>query len=213
MKKTKVLALFLAIAMIGTGLSACGGKKDEKPASQNKTSSTAVQSKTTDKTADKTADKKEETPSVASSSTGAEDKSSSTAVSSAGTSEQQTENTTTETAEKLKQILTIGYVGTDTHGSTVYWALSEKADSGLLLVVSADGANKISFVGDIISEGSKMTITDDSSGRYTTVDVQQITTDEGEAGIQLTDEEGDKTVLFPIEADKVIDAMFAADAQ
>lgn len=209
MKKTKVLALFLAIAMIGTGLSACGGKKDEKPAAQSKTSSTAVQSKT----ADKTTDKKEETPSVASSSTGAEDKSSSTAVSSAGTSEQQTENTTTETAEKLKQILTIGYVGTDTHGSTVYWALSEKADSGLLLVVSADGANKISFVGDIISEGSKMTITDDSSGRSTTVDVQQITTDEGEAGIQLTDEEGDKTVLFPIEADKVIDAMFAADAQ
>lgn len=209
MKKTKVLALFLAIAMIGTGLSACGGKKDEKPAAQSKTSSTAVQSKTTDKTADK----KEETPSVTSSSTDTEDKSSSAAVSSAGTGEQQTENTTAETAEKLKQILTIGYVGTDTHGSTVYWALSAKADFGVLLVVSADEANKISFVGNIISEDSKMTITDESSGRTTTVDVQQITTDEGEAGIQLTDEEGDKTVLFPIEADKVIDAMFAADAQ
>lgn len=205
MKKTKVLALFLAIAMIGTGLSACGGKKDEKPASQSKASSTAVQSKT--------ADKKEETPSVTSSSTGTEDKSSSAAVSSAGTSEQQTENTTTETAEKLKQILTIGYAGTDTHGSTVYWALSAKADFGVLLVVSADEANKISFVGNIISEGSKMTITDESSGRATTVDVQQITTDEGEAGIQLTDEEGDKTVLFPVEAGTIIDAMFAADAQ
>ena len=209
MKKTKVLALFLAIAMIGTGLSACGGKKDEKPAAQSKTSSTAVQSKT----ADKTTDKKEETPSVTSSSTGTEDKSSSAAVSSAGTSEQQTENTTTETAEKLKQILTIGYAGTDTHGSTVYWALSAKADFGVLLVVSADEANKISFVGNIISEGSKMTITDESSGRSTTVDVQQITTDEGEAGIQLTDEEGDKTVLFPVEAGTIIDAMFAADAQ
>ena len=209
MKKTKVLALFLAVTMIGTGLSACGGKKDEKPATQSKTSSTAVQSKTTDKTADK----KEETPSVTSSSTSTEDKSSSTAVSSAGTSEQQTENTTTETAEKLKQILTIGYAGTDTHGSTVYWALSAKADFGVLLVVSADEANKISFVGNIISEGSNMTITDESSGRTTTVDVQQITTDEGEAGIQLTDEEGDKTVLFPVEAGTIIDAMFAADAQ
>lgn len=209
MKKTKVLALFLAVTMIGTGLSACGGKKDEKPASQNKTSSTAVQSKT----ADKTTDKKEETPSVTSSSTGTEDKSSSAAVSSAGTSEQQTENTTAETAEKLKQILTIGYAGTDTHGSTVYWALSAKADFGVLLVVSADEANKVSFVGNIVSEGSKMTITDESSGRATTVDVQQITTDEGEAGIQLTDEEGDKTVLFPLEAGTIIDAMFAADAQ
>ena len=205
MKKTKVLALFLAITMIGTGLSACGGKKDEKPAAQSKTSSAAVQSKTDDK--------KDETPSATSSSTGTEDKSSSAAVSSAGTSEQQTENTTAETVEKLKQILTIGYAGTDTHGSTIYWALSAKADFGVLLVVSADEANKVSFVGNIISEGSKMTITDESSGRTTTVDVQQITTDEGEAGIQLTDEEGDKTVLFPVEADKVIDAMFAADAQ
>ena len=213
MKKTKVLALFLAITMIGTGLSACGGKKDEKPATQSKTSSTAVQSKTTDKTTDKTADKNEGTPSVTSSSADTEDKSSSAAVSSAGTSEQQTENTTTETAEKLKQILTIGYAGTDSHGSTVYWALSAKADFGVLLVVSADEANKISFVGNIISEDSKMTITDESSGRATTVDVQQITTDEGEAGIQLTDEEGDKTVLFPVEAGTIIDAMFAADAQ
>ena len=209
MKKLKILALLLSVTMISASLFACGGKKDEKPAAQSKTSSTAVQSKT----ADKTTDKKEETPSVTSSSTGTEDKSSSAAVSSAGTSEQQTENTTTETAEKLKQILTIGYIGTDSHGSTVYWALSAKADFGVLLVVSADEANKVSFVGNIISEGSKMTITDESSGRATTVDVQQITTDEGEAGIQLTDEEGDKTVLFPVEVDQVVDVMFAADAE
>lgn len=205
MKKLKILALLLSVTMISASLFACGGKKDEKPAAQSKTSSAAVQSKTDDK--------KDETPSVTSSSTDTEDKTSSAAISSAVTSEQQTENTTTETAEKLKQILTIGYIGTDSHGSTVYWALSAKADFGLLLVVSADEANKVSFVGNIISEGSKMTITDESSGRATTVDVQQITTDEGEAGIQLTDEEGDKTVLFPVEVDQVVDVMFAADAE
>ena len=205
MKKLKILALLLSVTMISASLFACGGKKDEKPAAQSKTSSAAVQSKTDDK--------KDETPSVTSSSTNTEDKTSSAAISSAVTSEQQTENTTTETAEKLKQILTIGYIGTDSHGSTVYWALSAKADFGVLLVVSADEANKVSFVGNIISEGSKMTITDESSGRATTVDVQQITTDEGEAGIQLTDEEGDKTVLFPVEVDQVVDVMFAADAE
>ena len=205
MKKLKILALLLSVTMISASLFACGGKKDEKPAAQSKTSSAAVQSKTDDK--------KDETPSVTSSSTDTEDKTSSAAISSAVTSEQQTENTTTETAEKLKQILTIGYIGTDSHGSTVYWALSAKADFGVLLVVSADEANKVSFVGNIISEGSKMTITDESSGRATTVDVQQITTDEGEAGIQLTDEEGDKTVLFPVEVDQVVDVMFAADAE
>ena len=205
MKKLKTLALLLSVTMISASLFACGGKKDEKPAAQSKTSSAAVQSKTDDK--------KDETPSVTSSSTDTEDKTSSAAISSAVTSEQQTENTTTETAEKLKQILTIGYIGTDSHGSTVYWALSAKADFGVLLVVSADEANKVSFVGNIISEGSKMTITDESSGRATTVDVQQITTDEGEAGIQLTDEEGDKTVLFPVEVDQVVDVMFAADAE
>lgn len=205
MKKFKTLALLLSVTMISASLFACGGKKDEKPAAQSKTSSAAVQSKTDDK--------KDETPSATTSSTNTEDKSSSAAISSAVTSEQQTENTTTETAEKLKQILTIGYIGTDSHGSTVYWALSAKADFGVLLVVSADEANKVSFVGNIISEGSKMTITDESSGRATTVDVQQITTDEGEAGIQLTDEEGDKTVLFPVEVDQVVDIMFAADAE
>ena len=205
MKKLKILALLLSVTMISASLFACGGKKDEKPAAQSKTSSAAVQSKTDDK--------KDETPSATTSSTDTEDKTSSAAISSAVTSEQQTENTTTETAEKLKQILTIGYIGTDSHGSTVYWALSAKADFGVLLVVSADEANKVSFVGNIISEDSKMTITDESSGRATTVDVQQITTDEGEAGIQLTDEEGDKTVLFPVEVDQVVDVMFAADAE
>ncbi len=205
MKKLKILALLLSVTMISASLFACGGKKDEKPAAQSKTSSAAVQSKTDDK--------KDETPSVTSSSTDTEDKTSSAAISSAVTSEQQTENTTTETAEKLKQILTIGYIGTDSYGSTVYWALSAKGDFGVLLVVSADGTNKISFVGNIISEGSKMTITDESSGRAKTVDVQQITTDEGEAGIQLTDEDGDKTVLFPVEVDQVIDVMFATDAE
>ena len=143
MKKLKTLALLLSVTMISASLFACGGKKDEKPAAQSKTSSAAVQSKTDDK--------KDETPSATTSSTDTEDKSSSAAVSSAVTSEQQTENTTTETAEKLKQILTIGYIGTDSHGSTVYWALSAKADFGVLLVVSADEANKVSFVGNIIS--------------------------------------------------------------
>ena len=58
-----------------------------------------------------------------------------------------------------------------------------------------------------------MTITDQSTGNSRTVDVQPIETSDGDKGIQFTDEQGDITALFPVEVDKVIDAMLEAEAQ
>ena len=80
-----------------------------------------------------------------------------------------------------------------------------------MLAVSADQSQKISFVGYIQEDGTKLTITDDKTGNARTVEVQPIEVD-GQAGIQMTDEDGDITALFPVPVDQVIDAMFEAEA-
>lgn len=113
--------------------------------------------------------------------------------------------------DKLKAILSIGYAGADNLGTTIYWATDADVSFGLLLAVSADQSQKISFVGYIQEDGTKLTITDDKTGNARTVEVQPIEVD-GQAGIQMTDEDGDITALFPVPVDQVIDAMFEAEA-
>lgn len=179
MKSLKVVALFLAVIMMSTGLSACGGdKKEEKK--------TTTQSKPADTSKNEEKEEKEEAP---------------------------VENTDEEPniVDKLKAILSIGYAGADNHGTTIYWATDADVSFGLLLAVSADQSQKISFVGYIQEDGTKLTITDDKTGNARTVEVQPIEVD-GQAGIQMTDEDGDITALFPVPVDQVIDAMFEAEA-
>lgn len=178
MKSLKVVALFLAVIMMSTGLSACGGdKKEEKK--------TTTQSKPADTSKNETKEEKEAMPA------------------------ESTEEPSI--ADKLKSILSIGYAGADNHGTTIYWATDADVSFGLLLAVSADQSQKISFVGYIQEDGTKLTITDDKTGNARTVDVQPIEMD-GQAGLQMTDEDGDITALFPVPVDQVIDAMFAAEA-
>ncbi len=179
MKSLKVVALFLAVIMMSTGLSACGGdKKEEKK--------TTTQSKPADTSKNEEKEEKEVAP---------------------------VENTDEEPniVDKLKAILSIGYAGADNLGTTIYWATDADVSFGLLLAVSADQSQKISFVGYIQEDGTKLTITDDKTGNARTVEVQPIEVD-GQAGIQMTDEDGDITALFPVPVDQVIDAMFEAEA-
>ena len=177
MKSLKVVALFLAVIMMSTGLSACGGdKKEEKK--------TTTQSKPADASKNETKEEKEVMPA------------------------ESTEEP--NIADKLKSILSIGYAGADNHGTTIYWATDADVSFGVLLAVSADKSQKASFVGYIHEDGTKLTITDDKTGNARTVDVQPIEAD-GQAGIQMTDEDGDITALFSVPVDAVIDAMFEAE--
>ena len=183
MKSLKVVALFLAVIMMSTGLSACGGdKKEEKK--------TTTQSKPADTSKNEEKEEKNEENEAA-----------------------PAENTDEEPniVDKLKAILSIGYAGADNLGTTIYWATDADVSFGLLLAVSADQSQKISFVGYIQEDGTKLTITDDKTGNARTVEVQPIEVD-GQAGIQMTDEDGDITALFPVPVDQVIDAMFEAEA-
>lgn len=198
MKNFKILALFLAVIMISMGLTACGGdKKEDKPAVQSKTSDTK---------------EKEDAPKNTAKNTESDDEDTESNDENTESNDENTEETPS-TAETLKAILSIGYVGVDTEGTTIYWAVSKDVDYGVLLAVSADKTQKISFVGDIAENGTQLTITDQSTGNSRTVDVQPIETSDGDKGIQFTDEQGDITALFPVEVDKVIDAMLEAEAQ
>ena len=177
MKSLKVVALFLALIMISTSLSACGGdnKKEEKSAAQTQNANEKEEKE--EKEEEKSAENTEEP----------------------------------STADKLKSILSIGYAGADNHGTTIYWATDADVSFGVLLAVSADKSQKISFVGYIQEDGTKLTITDDKTGNARTVEVQPIEAD-GQAGIQMTDEDGDITALFSVPVDQVIDAMLEAEA-
>lgn len=179
MKSLKVLALILAVIMISTGLSACGGDKKEEKA-------TTAQKQNTDT-------KKEEE---------------------AENTEENTEETTEgSTADQLKKVLSIGYVGVDNEKNTIYWATDADVNFGALLVVSADNSQKISFVGYIESgEGNQLTITDDKTGNAKTFAVEPIE-DDGQKGIQLTSDDGLLVALFSVDVNTVIDAMLAAEAQ
>lgn len=184
MKSLKVLALILAVIMISTGLSACGGDKKEEKA-------TTAQKQNTDT-------KKEEE---------------------AENTEKNTEKNTEETAEgstadQLKKVLSIGYVGVDNEKNTIYWATDADVNFGALLVVSADNSQKISFVGYIESgEDNQLTITDDKTGNAKTFAVEPIEASDGQKGIQLTSDDGLLVALFSVDVNTVIDAMLAAEAQ
>ncbi len=180
MKSLKVLALILAVIMISTGLSACGGDKKEEKA-------TTAQKQNTDT-------KKEEE---------------------AENTEKNTEETAEgSTADQLKKVLSIGYVGVDNEKNTIYWATDADVNFGALLVVSADNSQKISFVGYIESgEDNQLTITDDKTGNAKTFAVEPIEASDGQKGIQLTSDDGLLVALFSVDVNTVIDAMLAAEAQ
>ena len=184
MRKIKALALLTTIAVVSAGVCACGGGKEAEEPTTKKEQVQANNQGNAD--SDNTADTE------------------------AGGAEVADSNGA-DLAEQLKAILSIGYVGTDEEGDTIYWAVDDNVDSGLFLLVPADGSEQVSFVGDIVSEegSDELTITDQSTGNAATLTVEQITDSQGDAGLQLTTENGSIAALFPVPVEDVIDAMLA----
>lgn len=227
MKKTKMLALLLAVTMVSTSLYACGGKKDDKSATQSKTTSTAsTASKKEEPAKDmaaKSSSKANETPATnsaapaASSTTSEAPATSSTAseasAASSATSEAATEGKLiTATPEELKSTLSIGYIGEDQYGSSISWALNADATYGVFFVLSGDKTQKVAYVGKVMSDGENMTITDENSGKSQTFAVHE-TVKDGENAIEITQEDGDKTVLYPVKIGDLIDLICEEDGR
>lgn len=188
MRKIKALALLTTIAIVSTGVCACGGgKKAEETTAKKQVEANTQKNKDNEKMKDN--EKVENTKEADGDETDAN----------------------ASLAEQLKAILSIGYAGSDEEGDKIYWAVDDTVSSGLFLLVPADGSEQVSFVGDIVSEeGSDLlTLTDTDSGKAVTLKVEQITDSEGDSGLQLTTENGSIAALFPVPVENVIDAMLA----
>ena len=189
--KRKFLALLIALFMVATALSACGGDKGGKEAdsgtTQNKSedSSGSGKSEKKDNSADADADDDSEDDGDDSDQGGGDD-----------------------LLTALKERFTIGYVGVGDDDSEFYWAVDETVSEGLLFIVNADKTQSVTYIGAIEEEdGGWLRIKDESTGGEIKVQVEDVS-DSDRKSIKLTTEDGSFAVLASAPADQVIDKMF-----
>lgn len=194
--KRKFLALLIALFMVATALSACGGDKGGKEAdsgtTQNKSedSSGSGKSEKKDNSADADADDDSEDDGDDSDQGGGDD-----------------------LLTALKERFTIGYVGVGDDDSEFYWAVDETVSEGLLFIVNADKTQSVTYIGAIEEEdGGWLRIKDESTGGEIKVQVEDVS-DSDRKSIKLTTEDGSFAVLASAPADQVIDGAFEAEAE
>lgn len=194
--KRKFLALLIALFMVATALSACGGDKGGKEAdsgtTQNKSedSSGSGKSEKKDNSADADADDDSEDDGDDSDQGGGND-----------------------LLTALKERFTIGYVGVGDDDSEFYWAVDETVSEGLLFIVNADKTQSVTYIGAIEEEdGGWLRIKDESTGGEIKVQVEDVS-DSDRKSIKLTTEDGSFAVLASAPADQVIDGAFEAEAE
>lgn len=180
--KRKFLSLFIAVIMVATVLTACGGNKNKKEDQSNtkqsnsETDSKNNQSKTDSKDGNN------------------------------GSAQMSKDKLVAE----LKQRFTLAYFGLADDNSEIYWAFAPGVKSGMILIVSADKSQSVFLIGSIEEVGTdSLKITDEKTGKELKVKVEKVS-DKPEDGIKLTTENNRIAVLLPMPADKVIDKMFEA---
>lgn len=189
--KRKFLSLFIAVIMVATVLTACGGNKNKKEDQSNtkqsnsETDSKNNQSKTDSKDGQSKTDSKD---------------------GNNGSAQMSKDKLVAE----LKQRFTLAYFGLADDNSEIYWAFAPGVKSGMILIVSADKSQSVFLIGSIEEVGTdSLKITDEKTGKELKVKVEKVS-DKPEDGIKLTTENNRIAVLLPMPADKVIDKMFEA---
>lgn len=189
--KRKILSLFIAVIMVATVLTACGGNKNKKEDQSNtKQSNSEIDSKNNQsKTDSKDGQSK----------TGSKDGDNGSA-----------QMSKDKLVAELKQRFTLAYFGLADDNSEIYWAFAPGVKSGMILIVSADKSQSVFLIGSIEEVGTdSLKITDEKTGKELKVKVEKVS-DKPEDGIKLTTENNRIAVLLPMPADKVIDKMFEA---
>lgn len=190
--KRKFLSLFIAVIMVATVLTACGGNKNKKEDQSNtKQSNSETDSKNnqSNKTDSKDGQSK----------TGSKDGDNGSA-----------QMSKDKLVAELKQRFTLAYFGLADDNSEIYWAFAPGVKSGMILIVSADKSQSVFLIGSIEEVGTdSLKITDEKTGKELKVKVEKVS-DKPEDGIKLTTENNRIAVLLPMPADKVIDKMFEA---
>ena len=195
--KRKFLALLIALFMVATALSACGGDKGGKEADGG-----ATQSKSEDSSGSGKSEKKDNSADA--------DEDSGDDSDAADDSEQSDGD---DLLTALKERFTVGYVGVGDDDSEFYWAVDESVSEGLLFVVNADKTQSVTYIGAIEEEdGGWLRIKDESTGGEIKVQVEDVS-DSDRKAIKLTTEDGSFAVLTSAPADQVIDGAFEAEAE
>lgn len=188
--KRKFLSLFIAVIMVATVLTACGGNKNKKEDQSNtKQSNSETDSKNnqSNKTDSKDGQSK----------TGSKDGGNGSA-----------QMSKDELVAELKKRFTLAYFGLADDNSEIYWAFAPGVKSGMMLIVSADKSQSVFLIGSIEEVGTdSLKITDEKTGKELKVKAEKVS-DKPEDGIKLTTENNSIAVLLPMPADKVIDKMF-----
>lgn len=188
--KRKILSLFIAVIMVATVLTACGGNKNKKEDQSNtKQSNSETDSKNnqSNKTDSKDGQSK----------TGSKDGGNGSA-----------QMSKDELVAELKKRFTLAYFGLADDNSEIYWAFAPGVKSGMMLIVSADKSQSVFLIGSIEEVGTdSLKITDEKTGKELKVKAEKVS-DKPEDGIKLTTENNSIAVLLPMPADKVIDKMF-----
>lgn len=189
--KRKFLSLFIAVIMVATVLTACGGNKNKKEDQSNTKQSN---SETDSKNNQSKTDSKD-----GQSKTGSKDGDNGSA-----------QMSKDKLVAELKQRFTLAYFGLADDNSEIYWAFAPGVKSGMILIVSADKSQSVFLIGSIEEVGTdSLKITDEKTGKELKVKVEKVS-DKPEDGIKLTTENNRIAVLLPMPADKVIDKMFEA---
>ena len=189
--KRKILSLFIAVIMVATVLTACGGNKNKKEDQSNTKQSN---SETDSKNNQSKTDSKD-----GQSKTGSKDGDNGSA-----------QMSKDKLVAELKQRFTLAYFGLADDNSEIYWAFAPGVKSGMILIVSADKSQSVFLIGSIEKVGTdSLKITDEKTGKELKVKVEKVS-DKPEDGIKLTTENNRIAVLLPMPADKVIDKMFEA---
>ena len=189
--KRKILSLFIAVIMVATVLTACGGNKNKKEDQSNTKQSN---SETDSKNNQSKTDSKD-----GQSKTGSKDGDNGSA-----------QMSKDKLVAELKQRFTLAYFGLADDNSEIYWAFVPGVKSGMILIVSADKSQSVFLIGSIEEVGTdSLKITDEKTGKELKVKVEKVS-DKPEDGIKLIIENNRIAVLLPMPADKVIDKMFEA---
>lgn len=190
--KRKILSLFIAVIMVATVLTACGGNKNKKEDQSNtKQSNSETDSKNNQSNKTDSKDGQSKTDSKDGDN---------------GSAQMSKDKLVAE----LKQRFTLAYFGLADDNSEIYWAFAPGVKSGMILIVSADKSQSVFLIGSIEEVGTdSLKITDEKTGKELKVKVEKVS-DKPEDGIKLTTENNRIAVLLPMPADKVIDKMFEA---
>ena len=125
--KRKILSLFIAVIMVATVLTACGGNKNKKEDQSNtkqsnsETDSKNNQSKTDSKDGQSKIDSKD---------------------GNNGSAQMSKDKLVAE----LKQRFTLAYFGLADDNSEIYWAFAPGVKSGMILIVSADKSQSVFLI-------------------------------------------------------------------